>query len=67
MTLNVQKVMILIHEKNKISQPPPLTLGRFAPSQRPTPLTNPGYTTVTGIAKGARAHAPIPPWLEKNK
>ena len=35
------------------------TLGRFAPSLWPM-LTNPGCTTVTGIAKGTRGHAPAP-------
>ena len=43
-------------------QPPP-PVSHFAPSLFP-PLTNPGYTTVTGVAKGGtRAHAP--PWLER--
>ena len=51
--------------KTKISLPwegdvqPPPPVSHFAPSLFP-PLTNPGYTTVTGVAKGGtRAHAPL--------
>ena len=38
--------------------PPPL--GHFTPSLCP-PLTNPGYTTVTGVAKGGGVQGPSPP------
>ena len=34
----------------------------------PSPLTNPGYTTITGVAKGdTRAHSPIPPLIGEFK
>ena len=42
----MQENVVFIHE---------FSLPRFG-----TPLTNPGYTTVTGIAKGTRPHAPAP-------
>ena len=31
------------------------------------PMTNPGCTTVTGIAKGHKGPCPPPPWLEYKK
>ena len=37
------------------------------PPPPPPPLTNPGCTTVTGIAKGTRANAPPPPPVDWNK
>ena len=34
----------------------------------PSPLTNPGYTTITGVAKGdTRAHSHIPPLIGEFK
>ena len=43
----------------------PSPLGNFAPSLCPPPLTNPGYTTVTGVAiRGYKGPAP-PHWLER--
>ena len=38
------------------------------PPRAPPPLTNPGYTTITGVAKGdTRAHSPIPPLIGELK
>ena len=68
MVSNVQENAVFWHKFWQISLPweeetpsshslPPLvaSLPRFGP-----PLTNPGCTTVTGIAKGTRGHAPAP-------
>ena len=77
MVFNVQENAVFIHEFSKISlsipweggkPPPPPTPSPRSVASLPrfgTPLTNPGCTTVTGIAKGTRAHA-RPPWLEWN-
>ena len=49
-----------------LPHPPPL--GNFAPSLCPPPrLTNPGYTSVTGVAiRGHKGPGPPPPhWLER--
>ena len=58
MAFNVQENAIFIHKFLKISLPwegehTLSPLGCFAPSLRPpvAPLTNPGFTTVTGKAK----------------
>ena len=62
MVFNVQENAVFIQEFLKISLPwegGKTPLRRFAPSLWP-PLTNPGCTTVTGIAKGTRGHVPVP-------
>ena len=48
--------------------PHPPHVGHFAPSLCP-PLTNPGYTTASGVAKGVQGPRPPPPPLigESNK
>ena len=51
---NVQENAVFIHEFSK-SPRSVTSLPRFD-----TPLSNPGCTTVTGIGKGTRAHAPAP-------
>ena len=66
MTFNVQKRpfwytkfpknLPIVGGGHPLPTPPPS--GRFAPSQWP-PLTNPGYTTVTGIAKGHKSFCPL--------
>ena len=58
---NVQENAVFRHKFWKISLHPPRSvalLPRFGP-----PLKNPGYTTVTGIAKGTKGHARPPPPL----
>ena len=71
--ISCAKNAVLIHTFSKISLPwrgPLSIVGRFAPSHCPL-LTNPGYTTATGVAKGVRtrAHAhPFPiDWTVKKK
>ena len=53
---NVQENAVFRHKVWKISLP----WEGEAPSHTLPPLTNPGCTTVTGIAKGTRGHAPAP-------
>ena len=65
---NGPKNAVLIHTFSKIFLPwegdsPLPLLGNFAPSlcPPPSPLTNPGYTTVTGVAiRGYKGPAPPP-------
>ena len=66
MAFQVQENAVFIHEISKIFLPcmgkppsshPARSLRSHALPPPPPPLTNPGCTTVTGIAKGTRAHA----------
>ena len=63
MAFDVQENAVFIHEfsKNLPHSPPARLLRSLAlPPPPPPPLTNPGCTTVTGIAKGHNALCPAP-------
>ena len=68
MPFNVQEMLFSYTNFQKLSLPwegenPPPTPSPLSVTSLPCfgpPLTNPGCTTVTGIAKGTRGHVPAP-------